>query len=238
MNGAIYVSDSGNSKTKGSEKIDVTYLSIKASCPSTCALKDNGCYSVNSYAGLIVKRLDNEATEMSALQIARAEANAIDNSYKGGAVPTNRIMRLHISGDCRTIAGAKLINNAVGRWKKRGGGKVYSYTHVWDHVMRDIWSNVSMLASVDSIEEVEYARQNGYAPAIVVSEHMSSKAHELPGSDVKWIPCPAQTQKNIGCVDCKLCMNANRLFEKNMGISFAAHGIRKNTIKKRLLVLK
>lgn len=238
MDGAIYVSNSGNSKTKGSKPIDVTYLSINASCPSTCALKEGGCYAKTSYVGIVARRLDKEANNMSALQVARAEANAIDKSYDGGPVPENRLMRLHVSGDCRTVAGAKIINNAVGRWKNRGGGKVYSYTHVWDHVMRDVWSNVSMLASVDSIEEVEYARQNGYAPAIVVAEHVSDKAYQLPGSNVKWIPCPAQTRKGVGCADCKLCADANRLYEKNMGIAFAAHGIQKNTIKKRLTVIK
>src|SRR5690606_10093649 len=106
-------------------------------------------------------------------QVARAEAQAIDQSYNGGPVPAGRNMRLHVSGDSRTIAGTRMINNAVGRWQQRGGGVVWSYTHCWDHVTRDLWSNVSMLASVDTVEEVTYAQQNGYAPAIVVAEHIS-----------------------------------------------------------------
>jgi hypothetical protein len=237
MNGVKYVVDSNNKKIRGTKKVDATYVSIKWSCPLTCQLRNEGCYAQLGPLGVHINRLDKEVDNVSALQIARIEAREIDNAYGGGAVPTGRDLRLHVSGDCRTIAGAKIINNAVVRWKRRGGNEVWGYTHCWDHVTKDVWSNVSMLASVDSIEEVKYARQNGYAPAIVVAEHLSEKVYTLPGSDIKWIPCPAQT-RHIGCVDCRLCFDANRLYEKNMGIAFSAHGARKNTIKRRLEVIK
>lgn len=238
MDGALYVINSGNSKTSGSIPVDATYLAIKPSCPRTCPLKDNGCYASNSYLGIIVNRLEKECTNSNPLNLARAEAKVIDNAYYGGTVSSGRNLRLHVSGDSRTIAGSKIINAAIGRWKARGGEKVWSYTHAWDRVTKDIWSNVEMLASVDSTDQVEFARQNGYAPAIVVSEHISEKAYILSRSDIKWIPCPAQTKKDVGCADCKLCFNVNRLYNSNMGIAFAAHGIRKNVIKKRLKVIE
>jgi hypothetical protein len=134
-----------------------------------------------------------------------------------------------------------LINKAIARWKKRGGGDCWSYTHAWKKVPRHEWSQVSILASVTSTAEVELARQQGYAPAIVVPEHTTTKAYSLPGSDVKWIPCPAQTKpggKEIGCTDCRLCFNADRLYRDQMGISFAAHGVKQNNLKRRLIVLK
>lgn len=237
MNGVKYVSNSGNKKIGGSKKVDATYVSVTGSCPSTCELKDCGCYTQDYPLSLHVGRLDREVKGLSALQIARTEAKLIDESYNGGAVPAGRDMRLHVSGDCRTVAGARLINNAIGRWKSRGGGAVWAYTHCWDHVLKDVWNNVSMLASVDTVEEVQYARQNGYAPAIVVSEHLSEKVYTLPGSDTKWIPCPAQT-RHVGCADCKLCFDTDRLYKTNMGIAFSAHGIKKNTIKRRLNVVK
>ncbi len=237
MNGVKYVSNSSNRKIKGFKKIDATYVSVMGSCPLTCPLKDEGCYAQMGPLGIHVGRLDKEVNGLSALQIARAEAKVIDESYGGGTVPSGRDMRLHVSGDCRTISGAKLINNAVGRWKSRGGGDVWSYTHCWDHVTKDVWENVSMLASVDSTEEVQYARQNGYAPALVVSEHPSERAYTLPGSDTKWIPCPAQT-RGVPCADCRLCLNDNYLFNNNYGITFVVHGVKKNHIKRRLQVIK
>jgi len=238
MNGVTYVVNSGNTKIMGSKKVDATYASIKKTCPSSCSLKDgNGCYAELSFVGMTVSRLNNEAEVLSALDIARAEAAAIDSAYSGGNIPDNRDMRLHVAGDSKTIAGSKLINSAVGRWKKRGGGDCWSYTHAWKTVARSNWHHVSMMASISNVSEAKQARLQGYATAIVVDHHDSPKAFTIDGSDIKWIPCPAQT-KGIGCSDCRLCIRTNWMFEANIGIAFAAHGVKKNTLKKRLNVLK
>jgi hypothetical protein len=234
--GAIYVSESGNTKLMGSKKVDATYASIKATCPSSCPLRDEGCYAQTSYVGMINWRLDRRARGGSPLAVARAEAKCIDESYDGGAVPAGRACRLHVSGDSRTIAGSRVINKAVGRWKARGGGDCWSYTHAFMHVPRNVWGNVSMLASVESTSEVAAARAQGYAPAIVVDHHTTDKAYTLPGSETKFIPCPAQTRE-VGCSDCKLCFNADRLLEGNFGIAFAVHGIQKERLKRHLKVI-
>ena len=237
MNGATYVSDSGNSKISGNKKVDSTYVSIESTCPSSCSLKEEGCYAKNSFVGFTSKRLDKEAENLSPLQVARAEANAINNSYNGGPVPKGRDLRIHVSGDSRTVTGTRIINKAIGEWKKRGGGDCWSYTHAWKHVSREEWSNVSILASVDSVKDVAEARAQGYAPAIVVSEFNGNRAFTMEGSDVKWIPCPAQT-KEVSCSSCRLCFNADRLFRDNMGIAFEAHGVKKSSIKKRLKIIQ
>lgn len=236
MEGALYVSDSGNSKIMGSKKVDATYVSIEASCPKSCPLKGEGCYAQLSFVGITTNRLDEEADGFSALQAARAEAKVIDGSYNGKSVPKGRDLRIHVAGDSRTIAGTKLINNAVKRWKKRGGGNVWSYTHAWKNVPRKEWDQVSILASVSTIDEVPEALSQGYAPTIVVPEHSSDKAYKLEGSDIKWIPCPAQT-RGVGCSDCRLCFNADRLLSGNFGIAFSVHGVKKNNIKRRLTVV-
>jgi hypothetical protein len=234
--GAIYVSESGNTKLMGSKKVDATYASIKATCPSSCPLRDEGCYAQTSYVGMINWRLDRRARGGSPLALARAEAKCIDDAYEGGAVPTGRAMRLHVSGDSRTMAGTAILDRAVGRWKARGGGACWSYTHAYRHVPKSFWRNVSTLASIESASEAEGARAQGYAPAIVVPYHPSDKAYTLPGSDTKFIPCPAQT-RGVGCSDCKLCFNADRLYEGNFGIAFAVHGVRKEKAKRHLNVV-
>lgn len=91
MHGAIYVSDSGNTKIMGSEKVDATYASIKATCPDTCSLKDQGCYAQTSFVGMINQRMNRRARNYSPLKVARAEAQAIDSSYSGGAIPVGRV---------------------------------------------------------------------------------------------------------------------------------------------------
>jgi hypothetical protein len=237
MKGVIYVSDSGNTKIMGSKKVDATYASIKNTCPSTCSLKNEGCYAQTSFVGMINARMERRARQGTPLQLAREEARCIDRSYNGGAVPVGRALRLHVAGDTRVVKGARSINAAISRWKKRGGGDVWSYTHAHRHVPRSEWSNVSVLASVDSTAEVEQARKQGYAPAIVVSEHLSEKSYKLPGSDTTFIPCPNQT-RGVGCSDCRLCMKADWLYKTNRGIAFSVHGVRKNNLKKRLTIIQ
>lgn len=235
--GARYVSDSGNTKIKGTKKIDATYVSIDASCPTSCPLKGESCYAQQSFTGFHNRKLDVEAKGFSPLKAARAEALAINKAYNGKKIPPDRDLRIHVAGDSRTVKGTRLLNKAVGNWRLRGGNDCWSYTHAWKHVPRKEWSNVSVLASVNSVAEVKAARKQGYAPALVVAEHFTEKAYTLPGSNVKWIPCPNQT-KGVGCSDCRLCFNADRLFKGNYGITFAAHGINKNKIKRRLAVIQ
>lgn len=235
--GAIYVQDSGNTKIMGSEKVDATYASIKHTCPSTCPLKDEGCYAQTSFTGVHNLRNERRARGSKPIDVARAEAKAIDESYNGGPVPTFRAMRLHVAGDSRTVKGTRIINKAIGRWKYRGGGDVWSYTHAWKHVARKEWSNVSILASIQNVSEVDAVRAQGYAPSIVVPEHPTDKAYKLAGSDTTFIPCPNQT-RGIGCSDCKLCMKADWLYETNRGIAFSVHGVYKGILKRKLTVIQ
>jgi len=39
------------------------------------------------------------------------------------------------------------------------------------------------------------------------------------------------------CVDCGLCLDADKLYARNMGIVFSAHGVKAKSMKKRLTVL-
>lgn len=237
MTSAIYVSDSGNSKIGGSRKVDATYASIEATCPKTCPLKGEGCYAQMGYVAITTHRLDRGAADLSAFQVAKVEANAIDSSYDGGRVPVGRDLRVHVSGDCRTSGSAKVIAKAVDRWKARGGNQVWSYTHGWKFVPRKAWGSISTLASIENVKDAKAAMGQGYACAVVVAEHPSDKAYYIKGSNVKWIPCPSQT-RNVACVDCRLCFNTDGLRERNSGIAFAAHGASAEKVKRRLPLVK
>lgn len=233
MKGAIYVRNSENSKLG---KMDAIYASIQSTCPSSCALKEKGCYAQLSHTGITSRRLDKEARKLSPVSVARSVARVINESYRGGKVPEGTIVRLNVSGDSRTIQGTRLIAKAVSLWLKRGGRAAYGYTHAWKRVPRNTWKKTSILASIDSIEQAKEAQARNYAPALVVGEHISDKAYLLPNSDVKWIPCPNQT-RGITCEKCGLCFDSKRLFEGGFGIAFSAHGVMKNSIKRHLKVI-
>lgn len=238
MRGVIYVEGSKNSKLAGTKPIDSTYAAIGSTCSPTCPLqRDKLCYATLSYVGMINKRLEKESRKDSPLDLAKAEVRCIDKSYHGGKVPAGRDLRLHISGDSRTRLGSRALARAARRWIDRGGQSVFSYSHSWKHVERSDWGCVSVLASIESVDQAGEVRKQGYAPALIVPEHKSDKTYTLPGSSVDWIPCPAQT-RSVHCSDCRLCMKADWLFAENKGITFAAHGVKKNSLKRHLTVIQ
>jgi hypothetical protein len=233
---AAYVRNSKNVKlSKNGKGVDATYASIKATCPKDCALKNEGCYAQSGNTFFTVKRLDDNAGDKSGIIVAKEEAKAIDNSYRGKKVPEGQILRLHVSGDCTTNTAAKTISAAANRWLKRGGKRVWSYTHAWRNVKRESWGKINVLASMESPVDGIKAIRRGYAPALVVGSFASDKAFIAKG--IRWIPCPAQTKDNVTCQDCKLCHDTDKLIERKAGIAFAAHGVQKNKAKRHLTVL-
>lgn len=83
-------------------------MPIKQTCPSSCELKDKGCYAKLSYVGVVNSRLENYHLEKSTLELAKLEANSIKNAYD--KVPENTYLRLHVSGDSKTITRNKAIS--------------------------------------------------------------------------------------------------------------------------------
>jgi hypothetical protein len=105
-------------------RADATYSPIKQTCPSSCPLKDIGCYAKLSHVGRINNQLEKSAGNLTSIELAKEEASAIDNSYKGGAIQ-NKYLRLHVSGDCKDRESATVLSEAITRWKKRGGNKAW-----------------------------------------------------------------------------------------------------------------
>ena len=216
-----------NSKNAKVGNIAATYLPVDKTCPNTCALKDNGCYAQSGNVGIHNIRLDKEVAKrkrMSAYDIVRMEAREIiakAEQSKGKA------LRLHVSGDARTNASAKLLGKAALVWR----GKVYSYTHAWRTVERASWGKVSILASCENVGQVAQAFARGYAASLVVDAHPADgKAFTVDG--IKQIPCPAQTRDDVTCETCKLCMNDDKLVDMRACVTFAAHGVsRKKALK-------
>lgn len=216
-------------------EVSATYASIDGSCPSDCAHKGAGCYAQAGNVGIHVNRLDkafsaatSPARRLDARAVARAEAREIKAAIKAGK--DTRALRIHVSGDCRTPAAAREIAKAVEGWK---GGPVWSYTHGWKQVARENWGKISVLASVDRVEDMPLAFSRGYAPAVVVAAHPKDGKAFRREDGTKIIPCPAQT-RDVTCVECGLCMNATMLHSQRAAISFAAHGVS----KRKLTVIK
>jgi hypothetical protein len=136
-------------------------------------------------------------------------------------------LRLHVVGDCKTEEATEIVADACADHVKKCGKRVWSYTHAWKDVRKSAWKEVSVLASCQTLEEVSDAHAAGYAPALVVTEHAQETAYDL-GDGFKGVPCPQQTGRAASCVDCGLCMNADKLHASKRVILFALHGQNKS----------
>jgi hypothetical protein len=148
-----------------------------------------------------------------------------------------RLLRLHVVGDAKSPACARVLAKACEDYAKRGftphaGKKVWTYTHSWRDVPRKDWgSSVSVLASTESARDAKEAMKKGYAVALVVPHHESESAYRSDGLTL--IPCPNQTRA-VTCDKCGLCRDDDRLKRGGLVIAFAAHGKKSAAMAKRL----
>lgn len=209
-----------------------TYTSIEATCPDSCQFKRSGCY-VREGAPTVMRPLDEAARGYPALQVTEIEAQILAEAWPTG-VPQDgrrggRDLRLHVGGDVSCSTGTRLLAGAVEGLQGRGLGSAWTYTHRWARISRRAWGPISVLASVDSIEQAIRAIGGGYVPAIVVREFPSPKRiadHRLPGG-WSWIPCPYEASpRRPTCAECRLCLDAEGLAQRRTGILFRGHGRR------------
>lgn len=208
---ATAVEVSQNAKTGA---VSATYAA-QVSCPSACPFRGAGCYAESGRPGIATRQLANAADGMTPVDVASAEASAIDN------LSGTRPLRLHVVGDCSSDDAARIVSDAAGRYTERGGGIVWTYTHAWRDVVRAAWQSVNVRASVERPEDIAAARERGYRAAIVVDSHESASAYDVDGERI--IPCPEQT-RGAQCVSCGLCWNSDAT------IAFAAHGARRAAV--------
>lgn len=225
--------------------VSTTDVSIAATCNDACSFKGGGCFAEAGFTRFTARKLDAAARGLTADDVIAEEVRLIDAAFDSGPVPQDgarggRDLRLHVGGDVGSARGAQLLAGAAGRWRDRGGGAVWSFTHAWRDVPRETWGSISVLASLERPQDIEAARAAGYAAAIVVNEFPSDKAFILPGSSAKIVPCPAETRGKT-CVECRLCLDADKLAKRNVAIAFEAHGptarrVREVLVQQRVLV--
>lgn len=220
----IFVEKSDNRKTG---RVSATYVS-QASCPKTCAFRNNGCYAEMGMVGIHSRRL-NKSTESNIMSIAKEEAGLI----KKASGKYN--LRLHVVGDADSDVCAYILSDAADVYMEKNKKKVWTYTHNRT-TKRESWGNISVLRSCETVRQAETANQAGFAAAMVVADFKKNTAYPI-GRGLVGIPCPAQTKENVTCESCQLCMNADRLQKNKRVILFSAHGSRKGAVKKQLTVL-
>lgn len=250
----------------------VTYTS-QASCPNggnnasgyRCPLLGDGCYAEEKgkHIRFTTERLNKNAGQsygsteanFTPEEVAEEEATCLNNSYKyWSRHKVNNFVRLHGVGDCVTAKAARMVSDAVQQYVTSSSGvkNVWNYTHAWRSVPRSAWSsNISVLASCDTIEDLPKAHAKGYACAIVMSrediEYLGGQQNVKFGKEFmlpngfKIKPCQYEIAKLIPgavgkqCIDCKWCMLDDTYRDQKVVIAFAAHTKESERVAKDLI---
>ena len=213
-----------------------TYVSIKATCPSSCTFKNSGCYVQHGITGRASRILDEAAGEVAGDEVIAIEAQTVNRQFPEG-VPQDgarggRDLRFHIGGDVSSETGARMLAESARLWRSRGGGAVWMYTHRWREIPHAAWGgHVEVLASVETVEGAQEAQVRGYTPALTVTHFRQKRAYRLQG--LRIVPCPAQTRHRT-CVECRLCL---RKLPEDTVIAFELHGAGASRVRPRLPVL-
>jgi hypothetical protein len=212
--------------------VAATYVS-QVSCPSECPWYDDGklgspCYANNGFQGFMTAKLNQGKGDH--LDAAHAEAELI--VQLSGVRP----LRLHIVGDCKDATAAKLVAKAADGYRAKCGQPVWTYTRAWEHVPRDAWGKVSVLASCETMGQVRRALRKGYATAVVVGKFARSTAYRKDG--VKIVPCPQETGRVETCVECRLCLKDDLLRRAGITIGFEAHSGGAAKVREKLLQIE
>lgn len=206
--------------TKLGAGVAATYVS-PSTCPADCPLRGHGCYAeafkvyVPGLRKLMTSKVDPMAAIMNEARLLVMRARHLRRASR------QQDLRLHVVGDCPTIACASELGAACREWP----GHAWSYTHAWRTVHRVAWGrHVSVLASVDHFDQAAQAIAMGYAPAVTVGQVGAAR---FDRNGVRWTPCPAQHRKETSCSTCRLCWHDAKLQEAKRGIVFETHGPRR-----------
>lgn len=225
--GSSTVAGSRGRPSKTGPFVATTNTAIAVTCSSACPLKGAGCYVQEGLTQWRATARDRAAAGHEPEDVIAEEVRLIDAAFRSGPIPQDgarggRDLRLHEGGDVGSLAGALMLATSAQRWRDRGGGGVWTYTHLWRDIPRTAWGSISVLASVETAQDIELAHAAGYPAAIVVETFPSDIAFSLPGSSARIIPCPAET-RGVTCATCRLCIERD-LLGMNAAIAFEAHG--------------
>jgi len=210
-----------NSANRKIGNISAIY-SENTTCPSTCPLKDSGCYARFGMTGLHWRNLpDSWAIGMEKVR----------------ALPNKSTIRYGVAGDLPGVSdeidGEKL-NELIA---SAGSNTLYAYTHkpVLNHKFAkqnaeiikqaNARENITINLSADSLEEADEMAELQIAPVVVVLPENSPNTVFTPKGR-KVIVCPQQNNDKVTCASCRLCMK-----KRSVCIGFKAHGTGKNKIE-------
>jgi len=211
---------SANRKTG---KIPVSITEEK-SCPKECPLKNTDCYARFSYLGLQWRNVPTSKNK---------------NNWSGFCLrvkkfAVNQLWRHNQSGDLPKL------NNKLDAVKCEQLSKASEHTRGWTYTHFDptnqhnkkviqkmnAVSGMTVNLSADNLKKAdEYVKLGIGTVVVTLPEDTPHRGNKTP-KGVQIVICPAQTQDDMNCEQCKLC----QIRDRKSVVGFLAHG----TTKKRL----
>jgi len=199
-----------------------TSTTERASCPTTCAFYDKGCYAKSGPQAIHWRKVSNAERGVSwdefTKLIRKIAKGQLWRHNVAGDLP-------HNDGNIDYLQLRKLIDANRGK-------KGYTYTH---HVLNDhnviAVQNCNALgftvnASCESVDEADRVMTEYGIPAVAVVNSEKTDRFYKTESGRKVITCPATIHENVTCATCGLCQVADRDYI----LAFPAHGNAKKTV--------
>ena len=123
---------------------------------------------------------------------------------------------------------------------KPRGGRSWTYTHFkfedislkqnrnfhfnYLYRIRDSKQHTTVNRSTDNVNDAVAVHNKGYPTTVTLSDKNVRK--HFVHKEIKFVRCPSEYNKKVGCINCDLCARKDR----NFVIVFHAHGNRKNLV--------
>jgi hypothetical protein len=217
MTKVLLVENSSNSKTGN---IPVSYVE-SSTCPSSCALRSNGCYAKNGPTGYHWGRLDRGETgsDWSGF-ISKIRQLWHGQPWRYGVCGD-------LPGKSEVVDGVQLAQLVAANRGKKG----WAYSHKPVLMGRYAKANRNAILaanqdgftinlSANNLHHADTLASLGIAPVVaIVPSNTSRNTHTPAGRRV--VLCPATTRDRVTCARCGICQRTSREYV----VGFPAHGI-------------
>lgn len=205
----------------------------KSSCPNSCPLMNTDCYARLGPLGIHWNKVGNgRGDNWSAFcdRVKKFITGQLWRHNQAGDLPKDS----NISSEVDRIDADKCAELSAASLHTRG----WTYTH-YDmsdphnrkvvHEMNSV-TGMTVNLSADSISQAEYLYNLKIAPVCVTLPSDTPVIGNKTPSGLQIVICPAQTNDNLNCAQCKLCQVKTR---KSI-VGFLAHGVSSKRLSKKL----
>lgn len=188
------------------------------SCPSTCPLRNAGCYAAVGY---------------TSIQWSKVDSGERGKDWKGFVsevrkLPRGQVWRHNVAGDLPHTNGKINPEDLTELVAANRGRRGFTFTH---HLPK-LGDNAQLIReaneggftinlSANHLDEVDELVDMKIGPAVTVLPSDAERVTVTPGGN-RVIVCPAVQRDEVTCASCQLCSKADR----KVVIGFPVHGVR------------